>query len=235
MTRTAAASRRLPAGLAGGTGEAPRRQAFPIILSAPSGAGKTSVARALLKRFPELEFVVSCTTRPCREGEVRGRDYDFLSEEEFLARADAGDFVEWARVHGHYYGTPRAHIDAALSNGRHVLLDVDVQGAKSLISEYPFAVSVFLLPPSLSHMAQRLHARGTEGESDLSARLEQAVQEIPQAKYYHYVLVNEDLKETIDLFEHILRAEEQRRSRIANWKSWIEAAYGAASGGGKRA
>ena len=215
--------------------ERPRRQAFPVILSAPSGAGKTSVARAVLERFPELRFAVSCTTRPPRMAEVADQDYEFLTEEEFLARADAGRFVEWARVHGHYYGTPRAAIDGALAEGRHVLLDVDVQGAKSLLSEYPFAVSVFLLPPSLAHMEQRLRARGTESEDALRARIAETVREIPQAKHYQYVLVNESLDETIRLFEHILRAEEQRRSRIANWKSWIEAAFGVAAKGGRSA
>jgi guanylate kinase len=211
--------------------ERPHRRAFPIVLSAPSGSGKTSVARALLRRFPELRFAVSCTTRPPREGEVPGRDYVFLSEEEFLARADAKAFVEWARVHGHYYGTPRAAIEEPLAAGRHVLVDVDVQGAKALLSEYGFAVSIFLLPPSLATMAQRLRSRGTEGEKALRARIEEAVREIPQARHYHYVLVNEDLEQTIDLFEHILRAEEQRRTRIENWKPWIEAAFGVAVGG----
>jgi guanylate kinase len=212
----------------------PLRQAFPIVLSAPSGTGKTSVARALLERFPELAFAVSCTTRPQRTGEASGRDYEFLSEAEFLARADANHFVEWARVHGNYYGTPRAAIEGPLAAGRHVLLDVDVQGASAILSEYAFAVSIFLLPPSPVAMADRLRARGTEEESALRARLDEAAREIRRAKHYQYVLVNEDLEETIALFEHILRAEEQRRSRIANWKTWIEAAFGAA-GGGKRA
>jgi guanylate kinase len=220
-----------PAGGAVPAVEGPRRQAFPIVLSAPSGAGKTSVARVLLERFPELAFAVSCTTRPRRVGELTGRDYEFLAEREFLARADAGQFVEWARVHGHYYGTPRAAIEGPLAAGRHVLLDVDVQGAKSLLSEYAFAVSVFLVPPSLAHMEERLRARGTEGEADLRGRLAEAVREIPLARHYQYVLVNDRLDHTIELFEHILRAEEQRRSRIANWRTWIEAAFGAASGG----
>jgi guanylate kinase len=239
VTRGAAArrpgSRTVPASdprrLTGG----PERQAFPVILSAPSGAGKTSVARAVLARFPELAFAVSFTTRAPRGGEVAGRDYEFVSEEEFLALADAGTFVEWARVHGQYYGTPRTAIEEPLAAGRHVLLDVDVQGAKALLAEYPFAVSLFLLPPTLEVMAARLRGRGTEGEEALRIRLANAVREIPQAKHYQYVLVNEELEETIDLFEHVLRAEEQRRSRITNWKSWIEAAFGPAARGGKRA
>ncbi len=233
MTETAPARPQAPAAPAPAL-EGPRRQAFPIVLSAPSGAGKTSVSRALLRRFTELRFAVSCTTRARREGEHGGADYEFVSEEEFLARADAGGLVEWARVHGHYYGTPRAAIEVPLAEGRHVLLDVDVQGAKSLLAEYGFAVSVFLLPPSLEAMVERLRTRGTEGEEALRLRIDEAVREIAQAKHYQYVLVNEELEETIDLFEHILRAEEQRRSRIANWKPWIEAAFGFAAGGGRR-
>lgn len=233
MSETAPVRRQAPTRTPA-THEGPRRQAFPIVLSAPSGAGKTSVSRALLRRFPELHFAVSCTTRPRRPGEHGGRDYEFLAEEEFLARADAGHFVEWARVHGHYYGTPRASIEEPLGEGRHVLLDVDVQGGKSLLAEYGFAVSIFLLPPSLEAMVERLRTRGTEGEEALRARVEEAVREVARARHYQYVLVNEDLEETIDLFEHILRAEEQRRSRIANWKPWIEAAFGLAAAGGER-
>ena len=205
----------------------PLRRAFPIVLSAPSGAGKTSVARALLRRYPELAFAVSWTTRQPRAGERDGVDYAFVTEEAFLRHADAGEFAEWARVHGHYYGTPRSAVEGPLIERRHVLLDVDVQGARSLLSRYPFAVSVFLLPPSLRHMADRLRARGTEEEGALRARIDEAVREIAQAKLYQYVLVNDRLEGTIDLFGHILRAEEQRRSRIANWSAWIEA-FGAA-------
>nr|MBA2565825.1 guanylate kinase [Gemmatimonadota bacterium] len=140
---------------AGGAAPQPVRRAFPIVLSAPSGSGKTSVARGVLERFPRLAFAVSCTTRRRRPGEQEGRDYAYLDETEFLQRADAGLFVEWARVHGNYYGTPRSAIDGPLSEGHHVLLDVDVQGAKSLLAEYAFAVSVFLVPPSLEVMGQR--------------------------------------------------------------------------------
>jgi guanylate kinase len=217
-------------------GASPRliRRSFPIVLSAPSGAGKTSVARALLDRFPELAFAVSSTTRPPRQGERSGRDYEYVSEREFLARADAGRFAEWARVHGHYYGTPRAAIDEALARGRHILLDVDVQGARVLLSEYPFAVSIFLLPPSLEAMAERLRARGTEDEEALRDRLARGVREIQVAKRYAYVLVNEDLAVTVELFGHILRAEEQRRTRIENWTTWIEAAFSVAGGGSQR-
>lgn len=231
MSRTvgAPAARPAPRRRPSGAPARPHRQAFPIVLSAPSGAGKTSVARAVLKRFPELGFAVSCTTRPRRPGEVAGRDYDFLTEEEFLACADAGDFVEWARVHGQYYGTPRAAIEQPLAAGRHVLLDVDVQGAKSLLAEYAFAVSIFLLPPSAAAMADRLRTRGTEEEGVLRARLEEATREIARARHYQYVLVNEELEETVALFEHILRAEEQRRSRIANWNEWIETTFGVVS------
>jgi guanylate kinase len=234
VSRTAIAAAAKTGARAAGEAVRPVRLAFPIVLSAPSGAGKTSVARALLARFPELAFAVSCTTRPRRSGEAAGRDYQFLTEAEFLARADANHFVEWARVHGNYYGTPRAAIEEPLVSGQHVLLDVDVQGAKAILSEYAFAVSIFLLPPSFADMADRLRARGTEQESALKARVEEAVREIARAKHYQYVLVNEDLEETIELFEHILRAEEQRRSRIANWKTWIEAAFGSAAAGGKR-
>ncbi|MFN2431796.1 MAG: guanylate kinase [Gemmatimonadota bacterium] len=220
-----------PAALGAEDSIAPRRRSFPVVLSAPSGTGKTSVGKAILKRFPELAFSVSATTRPPRAGEVEGRDYEFLSEEAFLRGVDGGVFAEWARVHAHYYGTPRDAVERPLGEGRHVLLDVDVQGARSLLSLYPFAVSIFLLPPSRRAMAERLRARGTEDEQALRERLAGALQEVAQAKLYQYVLVNDSLGSTIDLFEHILRAEEQRRSRIANWTPWIEAAFRAAGGG----
>lgn len=230
MTRSAAELGSEPA-QAATSPEGPRRLPFPVVLSAPSGSGKTSVTRALLERVRDLSFAVSCTTRPRRDGEVAGRDYEFVSREEFRARIEANEFVEWAMVHGHCYGTPRAAVEAPLAAGRHVLLDVDVQGGKSLLAEYSSAVSVFLLPPSISVMRERLRGRGTEGDETLRGRLAGAVREIRQAGLYQYVLVNDRLEETVQQLEHILRAEEQRRSRIVNWRSWIEAAFGVAARG----
>lgn len=215
------------------TGDAsprPETNPFPIVLSAPSGTGKTTVAREIFKRFPYIRFAVSLTTREPRPGEVEEADYRFVDEREFGRARNAGELAEWAVVHGHLYGTPKADIEEALGAGQHVLLDVDVQGGASLLDLYPDAVSIFLLPPSHAAMEARLRGRGTESPSAIAGRLDDAVGEIDAVRRYDYVVVNRELDDTVDMFSHIIHAEEHRRSRLEELDRWIDIHFPRAAG-----
>lgn len=195
---------------------------FPIVLSAPSGAGKTTVAKEIFRRLPYLRFAVSMTTRRRRKGEIDGADYRFVSNEEFERVRDANELAEWAVVHGQLYGTPRIEIDRALEEGYHVLLDVDVQGGAALMAAYPEAVSIFLMPPSHAAMEARLRGRGTESVQAIETRLAEAMRELEQVENYEYVIVNRELEKTVEVFARIIHGEEHRRVRKQNLDSWIE-------------
>jgi len=151
---------------------------FPVILSAPSGGGKTTIARELLKRRADLGYSVSCTTRKPRVGEVDGRDYYFLSVADFERRRDAGDFAEAAEVHGNMYGTLRSEVARVLGDGKHVVMDIDVQGAQQFTRAFPQSVTVFVLPPSAEVLLERLRQRRTESKEQLAKRLQSALQEL---------------------------------------------------------
>jgi guanylate kinase len=187
---------------------------FPVILSAPSGAGKTTIARKLLERRPDVGYSVSCTTRPQRAGEVDGQDYHFLTREAFEAERDAGAFAEWAEVHGRYYGTLRREVERVLSSGRHCLMDIDVQGARQFAAAFPETVLVFILPPSGEVLLQRLTGRGSEDAERLLVRLRNAKAEIADVARYHYVVVNDDLERAIDRVAAIIDAEAVRHERV---------------------
>lgn len=186
---------------------------FVVVVSGPSGAGKSSFVKALLDEGPELRYSVSATTRARRSHETDGRDYFFLTREEFTRRADAGQFVEWAHVHGEMYGTLRSQTDEALRQGRNVLLDVDVQGGKSVREAYPDGVFIFVLPPTLEALEARLRGRGTDSEERIRLRLENARREIPMAREYEYAVVNDDLAAASRKVVSIVWAETCKSSR----------------------
>ena len=177
-----------------------------FVISAPSGVGKTTLVRSTLRQLPELRFSVSSTTRSPRPGEVDGQDYHFMTGEAFLAGIHAGQFVEWARVHGEYYGTDKTKLDEWLAGGIDVLLDIDVQGARQVLSIYPWAHTIFILPPSLPMLEQRLAARGTESPEQIAARLAAARIELQEAPWYDFLVVNDVLEEAVTDLTAIVRA-----------------------------
>lgn len=202
----------------------PPRRGIIFILSAPSGAGKTTIYRAALNEIAGLEFSVSLTTRAPRNGEADGVDYSFVSEEEFKRRQSSGELAEWARVFESSYGTPRAPLDAAIASGRDILLDIDIQGARQIRAKYPHdAVSIFVLPPSLEELAGRLRGRGTEDEAKIRHRLDKARDEAEAYPEYDYLIINAEVGESVARLEAIVNAERLRVGRIrgefAPWKS----------------
>lgn len=188
-------------------------QRFVVVVSGPSGAGKSSFVKTLLEQGPDLEYSVSATTRPRRAHETDGRDYFFLSPEEFKRKVDAGEFVEHAKVHGEWYGTLRSQIEEALRRGKNVLLDIDVQGAKAVRGVYPDGVFIFILPPSMEALEARLRHRATDPEERIRLRLENARREIPTVSEYGYSIVNDDFQEASRRAVAIVWAERSRTKR----------------------
>ena len=192
-----------------------------VVLSAPSGAGKTTIARALVQEIEEVVFSVSVTTRPARDHEVDGVDYRFLSEAGFRAMIEADELVEWAEVHGHLYGTSRKAVHAAVDEGRFLILDVDVQGAMQMRERVPDAVLVFVLPPSADVLVERLTDRGTEGEDNVTRRIENARAELEHASQFDYIVVNENIDQAIDEVRSIILAEGRRTDRAIDLSNGI--------------
>lgn len=196
---------------------------FPLILSSPSGGGKTTIAKELLRRRSDVGYSVSATTRPARQGEVHGQDYFFLTPEEFDAAHDRGEFAESAEVHGNMYGTLRREVDRVLSEKRHVVMDIDVQGARQFVAAYPESVLVFLIPPDAEVLLSRLQGRGTESPETLARRLKSAVEELRAVDLYGYLVVNEDLEEAVRSVSSIVDGESKRLSRLDEIHSRIGA------------
>jgi guanylate kinase len=192
-----------------------------VILSAPSGGGKTTIAKTLLARRPDLGYSVSCTTRAPRPGEVHGRDYYFLSRSEFIAERERGAFAESAEVHGNLYGTLRSEVERVLGGGQHVVMDIDPQGARQFIRAFPQAVTIFVLPPSAKVLLERLRARKTENTAELASRLQSALQELQQVDEYEYVVVNDDLDRAVSSVGSIVDAEVMSRERVKNLRQQV--------------
>jgi len=165
-----------------------------FVITAPSGCGKGTLRRALLKEAPSIQFCPSLTTRAPRPGEVDGVDYIFVSREDFLRKRDRGELIEWAEVYGNLYGTPKKDIEMALSQGRDVILEKDVQGARTLRKVFPEGIFIFILPPSFDELKRRMEARGTESEEDKRVRLESARDEIADLGTFDYVIINSDVE-----------------------------------------
>lgn len=181
----------------GRTGVVRPAGAAPVVLAAPSGTGKTTLAHRLVGDSERYVFSISATTRPPRAGERDGVDYHFLTEDEFERRVERGEFAEWARVHGRLYGTPRSELDAAAVRGEHVVLDIDVQGARQIRASVPGACLIFVLPPSVGIMMARLTGRGTEEPAAIARRLRSALAELQAVPEFDYVVVNDDLEECL--------------------------------------
>jgi len=165
-----------------------------FILSGPAGAGKGTLRKRLCEQNPDMMFSVSCTTRKIRPGEVDGKDYNFISKNDFEARITHDEFLEWAKVHGNYYGTRRSSVDKVLNEGCDVLLEIDVQGHAQVKSRMPEAISIFITAPSLDDIENRLRKRGTETRDQLDTRLRNAAMEMSHAGEYDHVVINDDLR-----------------------------------------
>ncbi len=185
----------------------------PIILSAPSGGGKTTIARRLLEVRNDVGYSVSATTRPPRKGEVEGRDYYFRSRADFERGRKAGEFAESAEVHGYLYGTLRSEVERVLESGRHVVMDIDVQGTRQFKEAFPESVLIFILPPSAQVLIERLEARKTEDAKSLIRRLGSAKEELKAIDLYPYLVVNEDVESAVDAVSRIIDGKGVKSSR----------------------
>lgn len=178
-----------------------------IVLSGPSGVGKTTICNTILAHRPDVRYSVSATSRRKRTGERDHREYIFLTEQQFHEWIDSGLFVEYAKVHGNYYGTPKEALDEHLDNGFHVLMDVDVQGAKKLMQQYPDGLYFFIVPPDFKELEKRLLKRNTERDEVLKNRLARAAEEIKYKDDYKYIIENRDLAETVNEILGIIERE----------------------------
>ncbi|WP_208437596.1 guanylate kinase [Bartonella taylorii] len=199
-----------------------KRRGFLFILSSPSGAGKSTISRLLLKDG-QLELSISVTTRQRRPSEVNGLHYHFISKKEFERKRDGDEFIEWAEVHGNYYGTLRESVENALSAGRDMLFDIDYQGTKQLQKKMlGDTVSVFILPPSMKELVSRLHRRAEDSQDIIDLRLENARTEMQHWRSYDYVVINKDLNQSLSLIKSIYLAETAKRERCFFLESFID-------------
>lgn len=203
------------------------RRGLLFVLSSPSGAGKSTVARMLLAADAGIEMSVSATTRPMRPGEVEGRDYHFIDDARFIGMVADDAFLEWAHVFDRRYGTPRAPVEATLQDGRDVLFDIDWQGTQQLHAKLrDDLVRVFILPPSMAELERRLRSRGTDSEEVIEARMARAAAEISHWAEYDYVLINDDAERCLSSVQAILRAERLKRQRATGLIEFVRGLTG---------
>ncbi|MBI4587843.1 MAG: guanylate kinase [Candidatus Rokubacteria bacterium] len=192
-----------------------RRRGTLVVVSAPSGAGKTTLCTEVRSMIPDLAYSVSYTTRTPRPGEVDGKDFHFVGVAAFKGMVERNEFAEWAVVHGNYYGTRAQPLEQALAAGLDILLDIDTQGARQLKTHYPEAVSVFIVAPSLALLERRLRERKSDAPKEIARRMARAREEIATWREYNYLIINRDLKEAADQLASIIHAERCRTSRLA--------------------
>ena len=200
------------------------RRGLMLVLSSPSGAGKTTLSRKLLEAHPDIVMSVSVTTRSRRAGEVEGRDYHFIDAARFEAMKEGGGLLEWAHVFGHSYGTPRRTVDEAITQGRDVLFDIDWQGTQKLRElARSDLVSVFVLPPSMKELERRLHSRAQDSDAVIAGRMAKAVDEMSHWAEYDYVVINRELDDAFADVEAILAAERLKRDRQTGLSTFVRA------------
>jgi guanylate kinase len=183
-----------------------------LMVVAPSGAGKSSLVNALLKQDASIGLSVSFTTRAPRPGEVNGREYNFLSEAEFLARKEAGDFLEWAKVHGNYYGTSKSWIESQMQNGKDVILEIDWQGARQVQTIIPEAIWIFILPPSIQALEDRLLHRAQDDQATIQKRVAAAKEELTHVAEANYLVINDDFETALAELNHVVLASRLRKN-----------------------
>lgn len=206
-----------------------RRRGLMLVMSSPSGAGKTSISRAVMGEEPELRMSISVTTRAKRPAEVDGRDYHFITAERFAGMVEAGELLEHATVYGHAYGTPKAPVEAALAEGRDVLFDIDWQGAQQLKEAAgDDMVGIFILPPSTAELAARLRTRAQDSEDTVRFRLAQIANDVTHWPEYDYVLINQDLANSVAAVRAILAAERLSRVRQPGLGEFVKQFRGSA-------
>jgi guanylate kinase len=199
------------------------RRGIMLVLSSPSGAGKTTLTRNLLEREEKVALSISVTTRPRRASEIEGTHYFFKTKREFEQMRDSGDLLEWAEVHSNYYGTPRDPVEKALAEGRDVLFDIDWQGTRQLLEKMrDDVVTVFVLPPSADELKARLERRAEDSAAVISHRLQNAIEEISHWREYDYILVNRDLNESFGRLRAILTAERLKRVKMLDLEPFAE-------------
>lgn len=193
--------------------EAARRPGLLIVISGPSGTGKGTICQELLQRQPQFVYSISATTRLPRPGEIHGVNYFFVSPQEFRRMVDAQEMLEWAKVYGNYYGTPRCFVESQLQKGRDVILEIDTQGASQIKDRCPQGIFIFVVPPSLAELSRRIVKRGTDSAAAISRRLASARDELSCAANYDYVVVNDDLHTAVETIQAIIIAEKCRIAR----------------------
>ncbi len=189
------------------------RKPFLIVIAAPSGTGKTTLCRQIIKRDKKIKYSVSCTTRPKRKNERNGRDYFFYDKKEFEKMIKEGKLLEYENVYGYYYGTPKKRVENFLKKGYDVIMDLDIKGALNLKRSIPGTVTIFLLPPSLKELKRRLKRRGDD-EKSLEERLKYAKKEIKKAEKFDYIVINDKLEKTVKEILCIIKAERLRKDRF---------------------
>ncbi len=192
-----------------------QKKGMLVVISGPAGVGKGTLCRALLTQSTDLEYSVSVTTRPSRPGETDGKEYYFRSKEEFLKMIEDGELLEWAEFLGNFYGTPRFHVQAMLNQGKTIILEIDIQGAKQVKSQCSEGVFIFIVPPSFTVLSERLRGRGTESEEVIQNRLARAVEELENVKDYDYIIENNDIDVAVERLKSIIVAENSSTKRVA--------------------